>query len=661
MGNGTTKRESSLNKPTIILLFVLVVCLDLLFTQKYNDTVMAAMAPAQLLITTIDIISAWLVLVSALLLTYFVLSLISSKFVFSAAKLLFFLALCCLISVAVFVWYFYAKNGYAPSIGVILFILDNMARAPQHILQTSPVTAVLFVVVCVLVAYISYKLIGRFIQLSSLRHMVLVFILLSMSSLTSYYIKNNNIELVATSPVTYITKSLVSAKDFVPDTDVKSNFIRRVGGQPDNQQLIEDVPVIVIMIESLRHDLMHHNPSPFPFMKAITSEGIFFDRAYASASHSDYADLAFWYSRYPLRTQKRQTYPKNAEWKGKSIFTILKEHDYETAYISSQNEKWGGMINWLDTEDVDYFYHSEDYDGETWVNRDDSNGLIRLMNKGIATAGKLEDSVTINVAKDWIRSLNGKQRFLMGINLQNTHFSYVVPEGGEEPFKPSELGFSTVYYNWPENKKEHVRNRYFNAVYNLDKLINDFIVFLKQVNIWDKSIVIILGDSGEAFYEHGFGNHSGPMYEEVMRTYAFMKPVKSSITDYPAVYEKPISHIDFAAMILDMLGIKKEPDFQGVSPLSNKNRAVFMHSNAIVKQQGVVKWPWKALSTYYPRREVELYNLIDDPMERHNLYSQNKSKANELINLIEFWESAQILYYSDPVYYKNYYPPSIMK
>lgn len=658
---GVTRGGVFFNKTTIILLFILIVCSDLLFIYKYSNSTLLTMESAQMLLITIDIVSAWLVIASMLLLVGYLLTFKSTTIIANVGKFLFFLVLFCLVSIAAFIWYFYANNGYTPSAGLILFILNNIARAPQHILQTSPFAAVLSVVACLLVSIVIFKLIGRFVQLSSRVQLFLIPFFLLSSSFTSYYIKNSDIELIATSPVTYITNFFKSDNEFTPVVGVESQFIRREENQSEDYLLVEDIPVIVIMIESLRHDLMLLDPTPFPFMRDITSEGIFFNRAYATASHSDYADLAFWYSRYPLRRLKRQTYPKNAEWKGKSIFSVLKENEYETAYVSSQNEKWGGMINWLDTEDVDFFYHSENYDGKTWVNEDDVHGLIKLMNKGIATAGKLEDRITLEVAKNWIRSLNGRRRFMMGLNLQNTHFSYFIPEDGEEPFQPSHLGFSTVYYNWPENKKVHVRNRYLNAVYNLDRLIKDFVDFLKQENIWENSIVLILGDSGEAFYEHGFGNHSGPMYEEVMRTYAFMKPVINSVPDFPSVYEKPVSHIDFVAMIIDMLGMKMEPDFQGKSPLSNKVRAVYMHSNAIVKQHGIVEWPWKALTTYYPGRKLELYNLIDDPVEKQNLYKKEKSIAKELFNQIEFWKSAQILYYSDPAYYQNYYPPNIVK
>jgi hypothetical protein len=142
-----------------------------------------------------------------------------------------------------------------------------------------------------------------------------------------------------------------------------------------------------------------------------------------------------------------------------------------------------------------------------------------LIKQGIATAGKVEDSETIATALRWIDKRPAGDGFFLGMNLQNTHFSYVMPPDAVEPYQPSELGFRAVYYYWPAERTEQVRNRYLNAVYNVDRLLERFAAELKRRGLWDECLFVVLGDNGEAFYEHGFGNHSGPMYDEVVRTF----------------------------------------------------------------------------------------------------------------------------------------------
>jgi arylsulfatase A-like enzyme len=330
------------------------------------------------------------------------------------------------------------------------------------------------------------------------------------------------------------------------------------------------------------------------------------------------------------------------------------------------------MINWLNVRgEVDYFYHSENFDGGTWHNDDDKVGIANLIRKGIATAGKIEDSQTLKVATNWIDGLADQDRFFLGMNLQNTHFSYVNPPGGATPHQPSDIASGALYYLWPVELKEVIRNKYLNAVYNLDQQLAVFADRLKARNLWDRSLIVIVGDRGEAFHEHGFGNHSGPMYDEVMRTFVMIKPPKGSALKR-GTFDGAVSHLDITATIPDLLDIPVPDSFQGVSILRNSGNSdgetpvretsvrktpVFMHTNAVVKQSGVVHWPWKLLKTYYPFEKMELYHLEQDPGEQRNLAETEVNQTDQLSGELDLWINRHLLYYSAPKYYKNYSPP----
>ena len=167
---------------------------------------------------------------------------------------------------------------------------------------------------------------------------------------------------------------------------------------------------------------------------------------------------------------------------------------------------------------------------------------------------------------------------------------------------------------------------------------------------------MIIGDSGEAFYEHGFGNHSGPMYDEVMRTFCLMKPPKGKDS---TIVEKPINLIDIFPGLLTLMGVSEPNCFQGVSPFdeTKERNAVYLHSNAIVQQDGIVKWPWKLLLNYHPFRYFELYNLENDPEEKINKYSDRLDIANEIYKSLKKWRQIQIEFHSNKKYYENYCPP----
>ena len=539
-------------------------------------------------------------------------------------------------------WGFIAANGHRPSPDALVFLADNALRLPHHIFQTAPLAAVAGIaaslVAAALMAGVARKSLPP-VQPRQLRQEVIL--------LATF--------LVAWQAVATAGTGSATTSTFL-DADRVAQARARLAVQalpdraptPSRADVLTDRPsFVVILVESLRHDLLVDNPEAIPFIRSMYQNHTGFERAYATASHSNLSDLAFWYSQYPLRGHAFEAYPPDAEWRGVSLFELFKQHGYNTAYISSQNEKWGGMINWLKIPAVDHFFDSESFDGKTWENFDDTAGLAGLMKSGFAQAGKIEDSETIELAQQWIDSLEPGSPFFLGMNLQNTHFSYVLSPGAEAPYQPSDLGFRAVYYRWPESMKGNVRNRYLNSVKDVDQLLERFATFLQSKGLWENLVLVVVGDNGEGFYEHGFGNHSGPMYDEAVHTLAFIK-ARNQDTLQRGSHTRALSHIDIAATIPDIAGIPRPWSFQGRSILADEcnGRPVFMYSNAIVRQFGVVSWPWKLLLTEYPVESVELFDLSADPDERQNLATQQPAAAARMRSDLERWVLLQSNYYS---------------
>ncbi len=291
----------------------------------------------------------------------------------------------------------------------------------------------------------------------------------------------------------------------------------------------------------------------------------------------------------------------------------------------------------------------------TWVNPDDALGLIHMIRTRIATAGKVEDTETLRIARQWIAAQPERAPFFLGMNLQNTHFNYVIPKGGPEPFQPSVMDFPTPYFVWPRERVTDVRNRYLNACFNVDIALRKFVAFLKARGLWDRCLFAVLGDGGEAFYEHDFGNHSGSMYDETMRTVLLIKPPRGGPT---GVIDRPTSHVDIFPTILRLLGLPNHPSFQGIPALGEQpRRLVYLQANALVVQDGLVYWPWKYLVSQWPPGHAELYNLLFDPGERHNLADSDPALARLLRDALMRFRTLQLSYYETPEQVSDYDPP----
>lgn len=557
-------------------------------------------------------------------------------------------------------WLYYFNSGMFLSRSLLLFGLDNLHQLQLHVFQTMLIPVVIINSVVIVLAIGTHKFLQLKVQFRFSKYdsyAVVAVLVVSFISLLFLAVAAPTMLMRTTHPLLAFFVNDNEQNELRHEGNVKElRDMLALKSMPDYSMYDVSAPVIVLMVEAMRADLIYKKHNPIPFMTSLIDHGIFFEKPYATASHSDYADLSVWYSQYPLRSVERFKYRKNDIRRGVSIFEVFKRIGYKTAYISSQNEKWGDMINWLDVPEVDYFYHSEDYDGDTWYNKDDRGGILRLIKSKIATAGKIEDSATFEVAKNWIDSLEPNAPFFIGLNVQNTHFSYVIPEGGPEPFQPSVIDFPTPFMFWSPDKIEHVQNRYFNALYNLDMMIKEFVEYLKAKGIWDECIFVVVGDSGEAFYEHGFGNHGGPMYDEVMKTYCFIKPAHESVQRR---ITHPVSHVDILPTVLDLLDVPQPSTFQGISAIGNELRKnVYMYSHGLITQYGIVQWPWKFLVGIRPKGN-QLFNLEKDPAEQRDL-AQNALYAHVEYNLskiLKFWIRLQLLYYTDPDLCRVYAPP----
>jgi membrane-anchored protein YejM (alkaline phosphatase superfamily) len=98
-------------------------------------------------------------------------------------------------------------------------------------------------------------------------------------------------------------------------------------------------------------------------------------------------------------------------------------------------------------------------------------------------------------------------------------------------------------------------NRYVNSCRHLDTQFARIIDYLQQNRLLDSTVVIITGDHGEEFMEHGHWGHNSGFTEEQVRT-----PLVLWIPGRPpAQYAKMTSHLDIPATLMGVLGDENPP------------------------------------------------------------------------------------------------------
>jgi len=420
---------------------------------------------------------------------------------------------------------------------------------------------------------------------------------------------------------------------------------------------VAGTPVILVILESLRADVLRDHPDAMPFLAGLAKESLVFDKAYAPATHSDFSDIAIWYSRYPFFAPRRTGYPRDAEWRGTSAFEYFKASGgYRVGYFSSQNEYWGGMIHWMKLPAQDAFFDAHNLVDRGRLSKAEAREYMQGISSELTLTGKVPDHRTLDMAADWAVRHASEPLFL-GLNLQNTHDPYLVPDGAPQPFQPADSSARDLAFAWPIERAPFVFNRYLNAAYNVDALVAQFAQRLREAGLWDRSIVLFVGDHGEAFREHGFVSHAGPAYEETSRVLAMVKLPRGDRRN-GKVYSQPVSSIDFLPLLADAAGLPEWGGFQGRSPLRVFVPAPrFIVVDGLTRGTAVVRWPWKLMNRTFPDQRTELYNLESDPKESRNRVLDESAKAAELTATLDEWRTCQLSYYGDRSAYSTLQPP----
>jgi len=100
--------------------------------------------------------------------------------------------------------------------------------------------------------------------------------------------------------------------------------------------------------------------------------------------------------------------------------------------------------------------------------------------------------------------------------------------------------------------------------------------------------------------------------------------------------EEPVTLLDIAPTITEIMGFKKLPSFQGRNLLSLKEEELTVFEEtykpeAFMDKFAFLKFPWHIILTP-EKRKYELYDLRKDPEEKENIYQKN-SLPQEVVSL----------------------------
>lgn len=161
----------------------------------------------------------------------------------------------------------------------------------------------------------------------------------------------------------------------------------------------------------------------------------------------------------------------------------------------------------------------------------------------------LRDARNTKRLLDFIAGDHRGAPFMAFMFFESPHYPYEFPPENAV-FKPY-VG-KVDYLELGPAHSEEIKNRYRNCCRTLDGFLGQVFDTLEKRGLLDNTVVILLGDHGEEFFEHGKSGHGQNFTGVQTRTPLVLHlPGRK-----PGVYDGMSSHLDVVAMVAPYLGVE---------------------------------------------------------------------------------------------------------
>ena len=262
------------------------------------------------------------------------------------------------------------------------------------------------------------------------------------------------------------------------------------------------------------------------------------------------------------------------------------------------------------------------------------------------------------------RLSRSKKPFLLFLRHMDPHAPYLPPAPFErmfysgDEFDPKNKSMEPVFAFKPfrdffaewmppgVTDRHYVDAQYDGAIAYMDACIQRIITRVSELGLEDDTLIVINGDHGETLYEHEcWYDHHG-IYENTLNVPLIIR-LPGKIPAGQRVKGTTL-HQDLVPTILQLLNIKTDIKFDGQSllPLIDGKKAsnysgFYITECTWMRKHGWRTPEWKLMVALEPdfhfKPEVELYNLVTDPLELKNLAKREKGVVAHLTERMNAW------------------------
>ena len=343
-------------------------------------------------------------------------------------------------------------------------------------------------------------------------------------------------------------------------------------------------PIVLISIDTLRAD---HLPAygyrrvQTPAIDALAVDGLVFDNAYAHSPQTLPSHVSILSGRLPFQHGVRDNVGFVVSPKERLLPRLLGDRGFGTAGFASA-----------------YVLREETGIGRGF---DFYDAKLPPASPEVAVGDLQRDgSVTLAAARAWLERQRSP-RFFLFFHIYEPHTPYTPPARFSRylPYD-GEIAYS-------------------------DEIVGGLIETLKERDLYDEALIILLADHGEGLGDHGEQEHGLFLYRETIRVPLIVKLPKQEGAGRRV--EAPVQHIDLVPTILDLVKAPRPSGLNGRS-LRPVFEGGMLHEQGLYAESLYARYHlgWSELYALTDARygfirapRDELYDLEQDPGERRNV------------------------------------------
>ena len=279
--------------------------------------------------------------------------------------------------------------------------------------------------------------------------------------------------------------------------------------------------VVWLVAESLRYDML--DPKIMPNLWQFSEESLRMERHYSGGNMTQMGVFSMFYGLYG-----NYWFPMLAARRSPVLMDVLQQQDYRFGLYTSQRFTYPAFDKTVFVNMKPAEMHELSGGASPWQrDRQNVDALSRFIDEG-----------------------KPGQPFMAYMFFESTHANYDFPEETAiaKPYL-EDLNYLTADF---AKDIGLIKNRYINAANHVDQQIGRVISHLRERQLLDNTIIIVVGDHGEEFMERSRWGHSAEFNRFQTGTPAVIHVPGHA----PRVISGISSHLDIPATLLPLLGVK---------------------------------------------------------------------------------------------------------